>query len=1069
MNFKTKPGKAVISFILVFTLMAGLFMPFANMPQARAAGSGPDLVVDAVTAPDTILAGREVSVTVTVYNAGDAAAEGFAVTLSAGGEEIQSKTVSSVYAGESARVLFAWTPAQPGDYVLKAVADSGGAVSEADEDNNELTKNVTVSPDWEKISNFPANADYSYIWQSPAGNVYLSVKHKDGNSKLYQYNGPDTFTELGSLPDMSMSAIGGVSDDRIYVAESTTKKIWLYNGATFEEMARENSGTVNAFWTAGSGETYAVGADGSIEKYDPAENKWKAMASPTTGYLLGIWGTGTGDIYAVGQMARVIHYDGSDWSIVYEGSGGTLRSVWGLSATDVYVCGDKGTILHFDGSSWTVMSGTGTSDTLYSIIGFARDDIYAFGGASAAVIVHFNGAAWSSVAPPSTTGKLRKAIITSNGDLLVSGYSGTLLKRSSRVPGADLAVKDIELAAGVFQPGTPAQVKVKVENRGAGEAPAGFKVKLSTADPAWEQEQAVTEAVYSGGVREVTFEWTLPQAHLVNLTALADSGGEVNEYNENNNEYTKAVAAKKLRLTTSVPQGGGRIEVSPAADEYNYGDTVRLSAVADPEYIFTEWGGDLSGSANPAAVVMDSDKQITAVFAEARNDLELADLNLNFIDPEGMQWNYLFPGRAWLVNVKVRNNGINPADGVAVDIFADGVTVGTATIDNLAPGEVKSVAVPWTPTASGSVNVRAAARHTGGVTETYTANNEKELTVDVLPSLTREAVSMNVPVVNVHVNSQTGELINIGPGVKKIIGFSPAELYAATNHGIMWYDGAGNWTFLQGTVGRRFIDIGGASGSALYAVSSGDGVSAVYRFNGGAWTRVEGSVLNRNFRETWIDNSGGIYAVATGPAELFYFNGSTWQKLENVPQDNYLNTVWGTGPDNVYLGGSKLYRYDGSNWSEVDTGFTTSSGMMKIWGASPASVYVQRGHEIRHFDGSGWTGIPAVAPYGSDGLCECGEGLYGTYSGKLFLYEGGAWKWVDVPQAAGVSLGSVYNPLEGCLLLTGDLGKLYYYGTALGDISGGGGQQPQVATASIRVEGYSGTILPKTEVTVDAF
>ncbi|MCL6448304.1 MAG: hypothetical protein K6U04_09185, partial [Armatimonadetes bacterium] len=144
LTFKRTRTKAVTSFILVLILAAGLFTPWAGMPQARAAGDGPDLAVDSIAAPETILAGHEVTVTASVYNTGNVPAEEFAVTLFAGQEEIQSKTVSSVYAGETAEVTFAWAPAQPGEYVLRVLADSSNRVAETDETNNELTKEVTV-------------------------------------------------------------------------------------------------------------------------------------------------------------------------------------------------------------------------------------------------------------------------------------------------------------------------------------------------------------------------------------------------------------------------------------------------------------------------------------------------------------------------------------------------------------------------------------------------------------------------------------------------------------------------------------------------------------------------------------------------------------------------------------------------------------------------------------------------------------------------------------------------------------------------------------------------------------
>ncbi len=76
-------------------------------------------------------------------------------------------------------------------------------------------------------------------------------------------------------------------------------------------------------------------------------------------------------------------------------------------------------------------------------------------------------------------------------------------------------------------------------------------------------------------------------------------------------------------LTTSVaPAGSGAVTVQPPANcddgRYLAGTEVQLKAVPAPDYDFADWGGDASGSANPAAIIMDADKAISAQFSELR-------------------------------------------------------------------------------------------------------------------------------------------------------------------------------------------------------------------------------------------------------------------------------------------------------------------------------------------------------------------------------------------------------------------------------------------------------------------
>jgi len=63
--------------------------------------------------------------------------------------------------------------------------------------------------------------------------------------------------------------------------------------------------------------------------------------------------------------------------------------------------------------------------------------------------------------------------------------------------------------------------------------------------------------------------------------------------------------------------GEGDVTIDPPDQvTYDYDEVVTLMADADQGWTFSHWGGDLSGSDNPATVVMDKDKKITAYFTD---------------------------------------------------------------------------------------------------------------------------------------------------------------------------------------------------------------------------------------------------------------------------------------------------------------------------------------------------------------------------------------------------------------------------------------------------------------------
>jgi len=64
------------------------------------------------------------------------------------------------------------------------------------------------------------------------------------------------------------------------------------------------------------------------------------------------------------------------------------------------------------------------------------------------------------------------------------------------------------------------------------------------------------------------------------------------------------------------PRGSGSVPKIPSKISYIYGEQVSLEAKPKPGYLFTGWGGDLTGTQNPVTVTMDGNKSIVANFAK---------------------------------------------------------------------------------------------------------------------------------------------------------------------------------------------------------------------------------------------------------------------------------------------------------------------------------------------------------------------------------------------------------------------------------------------------------------------
>jgi uncharacterized repeat protein (TIGR02543 family) len=81
-----------------------------------------------------------------------------------------------------------------------------------------------------------------------------------------------------------------------------------------------------------------------------------------------------------------------------------------------------------------------------------------------------------------------------------------------------------------------------------------------------------------------------------------------------NRSVTATFAISTFTLNVSTI-GSGSVAKSPNQATYNYGTNVTLTATPANGYHFVGWSGDATGSANPVAVLIDANKNVTATFA----------------------------------------------------------------------------------------------------------------------------------------------------------------------------------------------------------------------------------------------------------------------------------------------------------------------------------------------------------------------------------------------------------------------------------------------------------------------
>ncbi len=300
---------------------------------------------------------------------------------------------------------------------------------------------------WRQVFTLPGEKIYA-IWGFAANDIYIvdtlrTVYHFDGHTwqemgqptdrTYYLYDlwgtGPDDlfvvgregviarydgsqWSEHGQVAPFSAADIW--TDGTHVVAVGNGPRALVYDGQQWLLYALPkkvpNSHWLSSYlyrvWGTSWDDLYAAG-EGLIWHFNG--QTWRrvfSMVSDDGEELVrfrGIWGTGPNNIYAVGYIDEypdnvhvIVHYDGSEWSIVYQTSGeGELVDIWGSGPDDIFVAATDGGMLHYDGRSWGQMS------TIYfdSVWGSGPNDVWATGETPAmlAAIFHYDGRQWRKV------------------------------------------------------------------------------------------------------------------------------------------------------------------------------------------------------------------------------------------------------------------------------------------------------------------------------------------------------------------------------------------------------------------------------------------------------------------------------------------------------------------------------------------------------------------------------------------------------------------------------------------------------------------------------------------------
>jgi hypothetical protein len=167
----------------------------------------------------------------------------------------------------------------------------------------------------------------------------------------------------------------------------------------------------------------------------------------------------------------------------------------------------------------------------------------------------------------------------------------------------------------------------------------------------------------------------------------------------------------------------------------------------------------------------------------------------------------------------------------------------------------------------------------------------------------------------------------------------------------------------------------------------------------------------------WGFSASDVYAVGSG-YDIYHYDGMEWTSVKHWTDDwRTFYAIWGTSPTNLYaVGGFDVYnvsphqgrilRYDGSDWTEIDTGLDlTGIDLEAIWGSSSSDIYVVGDYQssnsrimVLHYDGSDWSFVEDPV-WGDNSIYFCsvwgrnGNDVYiGSTWDNVYHFDGTSWE-----------------------------------------------------------------------------
>jgi hypothetical protein len=449
------------------------------------------------------------------------------------------------------------------------------------------------------------------------------------------------------------------------------------------------------------------------------------------------------------------------------------------------------------------------------------------------------------------------------------------------------------------------------------------------------------------------------------------------------NKVVNATFVQDVYTLTVNVEGNGLVNVNKTAPYY-YGDFVELNATADLGWVFSSWSVDLTGSANPAVLVIDGNKVVNATFVQIEYTLTVT------VDGSGLvtrnntgpyyygDWVHLtaVADLGWSFS---QWSGDASGTSVEVDVFINGNKSVTAIFARIQYALIVSVS------GDGSTNATGTFMHDAFSNVTVLATPSSGWVFDHWTLNSSNAGSINPYTINMTADFDLTAVFTQLENSYLVVRGTDSWIYYR-----LYNASSGSWEDWRVVPGGSTPDSPAAvlySGKLYIAVHGSDGYNiwfswinlSDYSFSG--WTLVSGGTESA---PTLVQYGSNLILVVRGTNNWIYYRlydcvSDTWGQWMEVPSGSTPDTpaaamlgdilhVVVRGDDNgIWHSYINMTSSEFSDWQLVG-GSTTSRPALAASESSGELYLVVRGMDnwiyYNTWGGvvwSGWTALPSGA------------------------------------------------------------------------------------------------------------